>query len=66
MTPDLFTITCGKCGETYPLEKWVNDLLLDTFCCPSCAFAFRRQRKRNRRVWDKFVELVPVEKEAGK
>lgn len=59
---ELFTITCGKCGKTAPLIEWKPWHRDSTFQCPGCGYAFRRVRKKGRKPWEPFVELVEVEK----
>ena len=44
---ELYTITCGKCGKTAPIDNWTNrplsgELPAGTFQCPHCQWAFRR------------------------
>jgi hypothetical protein len=57
---DLFTITCGRCRLTNPFLNWCRDMPDNTFCCPECAFTFRRQPKANRKYNEPFIELVEV------
>lgn len=61
----LFTITCGACQHTSPVDQWkqtevFGSLRADEFQCPRCHRAFRRQPKPGRRSYDPFVEIVPI------
>lgn len=61
----LFTMTCGACRHTAPVEEWKHtavygELAADEFQCPRCNRAFRRQPKAGRRSYDPFVETVTI------
>jgi hypothetical protein len=62
---DLFTITCGVCKVTAPVNDWCKtemygQLPAGDFQCPHCQSAFRRVPKPNAKPWDKFIQLVTI------
>lgn len=62
---DLFRIECGACKTSHPVDDWcrtaTGPMPEGEYQCPKCRMAFKRAPKANRKSWDKFVELVPVE-----
>jgi hypothetical protein len=63
---ELFTITCGVCHATAPVNDWCNTLVAGAlprgeYQCPFCQHSFRRERDPKATKWyHKFIRLTPT------
>jgi hypothetical protein len=62
----LFTISCGECRTTSPMDEWTTtktggQLPPGEFQCPVCMTAWRREpNPKAKNYWDKFILITPI------